>query len=335
MFTRQDHALKRRDAAVHRAGIICDSVADLRIFKADASLGTIAQEMARHTIQRLWEHSYPDRKWINGGLAPINREVPDSALQYTYQEIAKVGRAGFVSPSATSIPTADITGENRTLEIRTPAIAVRYSTQDVRSSGALMFSIVDQKVSSAREGWDLFMDDVIRTGDVTTGVQGVVNHDSIVVQNAVSGDWTNPSTTSDEIIDDVTAAINSISEASDGVEQPNTVVLPIAQFNVLTTRRVGAGLDGGSLTLLQFLRGAFPGIQRWESDFGMATVAIGGGPAMLVYNNDLSKFSAVFPLMMQPLPPQEDGLGFTLIFESRYGGVMMPRPRAFLRLDGI
>jgi hypothetical protein len=44
---------------------------------------------------------------------------------------------------------------------------------------------------------------------------------------------------------------------------------------------------------------------------------------------------AVFPMMMTPLPPEPKGLGFVINFETRYGGVMTPRPRSLLRLDGI
>ena len=325
---------KRNDYELRAADRMCDSIPYLPRFRGDSSEGVWAQEMARQTIQRVWEHRYPQRKWINGGLCPINREVSAGALQYNYLELEKIGEAELVATNATDIPHAEVAGQNTTKEIFTPALMVTYSTQDLRTSQETSsFDIVSQKVSALRAGWDLKMNRLIRTGQADNGLEGVTNHSNIVVQNAVTGTW--PGATPDQIIADVTTAINSIDQATDGVEQPNTVVLPNAQYNLLATTRVGVGLDGSTGSILDFLKGAFPEIQRWEKDHGMDVVGAAGGPAMLVYTNSIDNLSAVFPLMLSPLPPQDDGLSVKLIFESRYGGIMMPRPRSVLRLDGI
>lgn len=329
--TNQDALVQSR---VDQAERIADMAKQISFVRHDASLGYYAEEMVKQTMSKLWVHRYPARKWINGGLIPINTEISSGALQYNYRELTEVGEAELVADDATDIPHAEITGQNHTKEIWTPAIMVKYSLQDIETSALdPSFNVVTQKTAAARKGWDLKMNKLIRTGQPANGIEGTVNHSGIIVDNAITGTWS--SATPDQIIADVSAAINTVRNSSDGVEEPNTCLFPEAQWNIVRTKRIGVGLDGSGATILSFLRTAFPEIQRWDSEFGLKDVSASGGPSMFVYNNNIEALSAVFPLMMSPLPPQEDGLSFKLIFRSRYGGVMMPQPRSALRLDGI
>ena len=51
--------------------------------------------------------------------------------------------------------------------------------------------------------------------------------------------------------------------------------------------------------------------------------------------NDPSRLRAVAPMMMVPTAPEQKGFSFVLNFESRWGGVMVPRPRSVTLLTGI
>ena len=80
---------------------------------------------------------------------------------------------------------------------------------------------------------------------------------------------------------------------------------------------------------------SWPEITTWTWDNGMGTAATGGGPAVMIYDRDPRKARAVMPMVLKPMAPEQHGLTFKVVLESRFGGVMTPRPLSALRLDGV
>ena len=310
---------------------IADSVARLDMFRADVQMGIFAKQLVTATFRELFRFEYPETKWMNGGLIPISSTINEGATEYSYTEMEHTGRAKIVADCATDIPLADIGGRNNLRRIKTLAVGVTYCRQDIRTARMQgLFDIAAEKAAAAREAMDRTLDDLIRTGDPAAGLEGVVSHPGIIVESAITGNW--QTATAAQIVGDVTAAINAVINQSSGVEVPNTVVMDVASYTRISVLQNSVASD---ITVLDYLKRAFPMIQRWDWEPGMATVSASGGPSMLVYKNDQTRLRAVFPMMMQAVPPEQKGLSFVLNFETRFGGVMMPKPRAMLRLDGI
>ena len=311
---------------------ICDAVAGLDMFRGDSQNGIFAQQLVRATFTELFRFEYPDSKWMNGGLLPFNTSINEGATEYSYTELGTVGEAEIIADCATDLPMADIEGRNNLREIKTVGIAVKYSRQDIRTARMQgTFDIAAEKAAAAREGHDRALNRFIRSGVPGTSLVGVTNQPGIIVANAVTGNWA--TATGAQIVADLRTAINSINNASDGVEMPDTVVFDVASWNIVSTEvHLPAASDR---TILSFLREAFPMITRWDWEPGMDSVSAAGGASVMVYRNDPMRMRAVFPMMMAAVPPEQRGLAFVLNFESRYGGVMTPRPRSVLRLDGV
>jgi hypothetical protein len=323
----------RLDRIKAQLNFTCDAFRSLPGVKhVDDPNGNFAVQLVRATFKQLFVHEFPDSKWMNGGLISKNTEISDGATEYSYAEQIRTGRAKIIASNATDLPRADIEGRNNILPIVSVGIACAYSRQDIRTAQLNgMFNIVQSKVSAAREGHDLAVDDFILFGAPTNGLRGVVRQPGIIIQTAVTGSWAE-GTDADLILTDNRTAINAIMDQSDAVEVPNTALYPLAQWNLLN-RRLG---DGTDTTILDALKRAHPMITRWDWNIPLRTAdAAGTGPAALFYRNDPNRMRAVFPMMMTPLPPEAQGLSFVLNFETRFGGVMTPRPRSVLRLDGI
>lgn len=323
---------QRIDRIKRELNFVCDQVGQLSCVRhVDDPNGVFAQQLVRATFAELFRFSYPETKWMNGGLISKNTSINEGATSYAYTELGATGRAEIISPNATNLPMADVEGRNNILPIESVGIACRYSRQDVRTARLNgTFDIVQEKVAAAREGHDRALDDFIRDGVPAKGLRGVVNQPSIIIQTSPTLDWTE-ATDPDLIVTAIRGAINTIMDDSDQVEVPNTALFPIAQWHLLN-RRLG---DGTDTTILSLLRTAFPMITNWSWERGLRTSAADGGPAALFYRNDPTRMRAVFPMLMSPVPPEQKGLSFVLNFESRFGGVMTPRPRSVLRLDGI
>lgn len=318
-----------------KAGLefVCGQVKQMpQLRHQDDPNGLFPVQLVRHTFLRVFEHQFPDPKWMNGGLISRNTEVNEGATEYSYSELIETGEAAIITDTATDLPRADIEGRNNILPIKSVGISIGYSGQQVRTARMTgQFDIVQRKVSAARRAHDRTLNTFMLFGVPNTALRGVVRQPGIIIQNAVTGSWTE-ATDPDLIVADVRTAINAIMNDSDAVEIPNTVLFPFTQWSILN-RRLG---DGTDVTILDVLKRAFPMITRWDWDIPLRTAdAAGTGPSMVVYRNDPDAMRAVFPMMMTPLPPEPQGLGFVINFETRYGGVMTPRPRSLLRLDGI
>ena len=313
---------------------ICDSVARLDMFRGDTQNGLFAQQLVRATFRELFRFEYPETKWVNGGLIQLNTSINEGATEYSFVEKGNTGRAEIVADGATDLPFADSEGRNNLRGIKTVGCAVRYSRQDLRTARMQgLFDLASEKAQDAREAHDRTLDDLIRSGNAAAGLDGVVNQPGIIVANAVNGDWQNVATTGAEIVADITTAINTIMNGSTAVEVPNTVLFDVASWTLISTKvHLPAASDR---TILSFLREAFPMIQRWDWEPGLSDVSAVGAASMLVYRNDPMRIRAVVPMLMQAVPPEQRGLSFILNFETRFGGVMTPKPRSVLRLDGV
>jgi hypothetical protein len=303
-------------------------------YRKDTETGIFASQLVIETIRQLFVHETLATKWATGGIIPIDTSLDAGAVSYAYTEQIRTGLAEIITDSTTSIPMASIEGRNTVKPIDSMGIGIEYTNQQIRTANFQgMFDLVSSKVAAAREGHDIALNNFIRTGLPALGLDGVTNQPGIIVANATTGNWIAGPATSAQIVADVRTAINAMKNASGQIEQPDTVVLPVAEYNLINTQFMNPGFN--ETTVLTALRGTFPEITNWTWDPGMDVVDAGGAPALLVYRNDSSRMRVQMPLMMAPTAPQPLGFGTRIYFESRFGGVMAPRPRSVLRLDNI
>lgn len=328
MFGLNPQQIKDTAANLRR---VADSVQHLDMFRADVESGVLAKHLVTATLAELFRHEFPETKWANGGLIPFATNIDEGAKLFAYQESIRSGRAAIVADNADDIPQASVEGRTNLRGIKTVAIEFNYGTQDIRSSRMQgMMDIAQEKAAAAREGYDLTINDLIRTGDEEIGFRGITNAPGIFVQDAITGTWA--TATAPQIIADFTAAATSAMDDTDGVEMPDTALFGIANFNRISTLPFDTA--SGPMTVLNFLKTAFPQITRWDWEHGLSTVGTGGSPAVLIYRNEKSRLRAVFPMALKALAPQPQGLGFRVILEARFGGVIVPKPKSVVRLQG-
>jgi hypothetical protein len=193
-----------------------------------------------------------------------------------------------------------------------------------------MFDLPAEKAAAAREVHDQEINDLIRVGNAAAGFDGFTNHTGIIVQTAVTGGWL--SATALQIVTDFSTAAAFVRSNSNGVENPTAAVFPIDIWTHISTLQNSTASD---LTVLDYLKKAWPEISTWTWDDGMKDAGPGGNPAVMIYDRNPRKARAVMPMVLRPMAPEQHGLTFKVVLESRFGGVMTPRPLSALRLDGV
>jgi len=312
---------------------IADSALYLPMARVDDTQAVLVRNLLIATLNEVFRYEYRQAKWAQGRLISISSTgLNEGAREVGWMELGSVGMAEVVADNAGDIPTADLEGNYTLNKAHTVAISIAYSQQDVRAARYQgMFDMVAEKAAAAREAHDRKIDELIRLGDPTYGFQGITNAAGRWAVTATTGAWA--STASPQQIDsDFQLAYDAIYNGTSGVEEPDTCVLPSTVWGRISSLQHSVA---DSSTSLDFLKKSHPGISLWEVDAGLNTAGTGGTAAMMLYNRQPTRVRALMPMNLKPLPAEQHGLQMKVIFESRYAGLAVPKPKSVAVLSGI
>ena len=312
---------------------ICDSVQYLPMFRADDNAAIYAKHLVTSTLQELFRYEYRRTKWASGELISIGGQGLDAGAQsVAWMDLGNVGTADIVADSANDIPSADLEGSLSLNAVHTIATSISYSTQDVRQSRMQgLFDIASEKATAAREAHDRKLDELIRLGDATKGIAGVTALSGSYDIVATTGAWGTTATAA-QVLADFQVAWDAIFSGSQGIEEPDTCVLPSTVWGRLNSLQNSTASDA---SVMDFLKRSHPGVTLWTVDAGLDTAGTAGGACMMLYSRDRNRLRALMPMAMRPLPLVQDGYNLKMVFESRYAGLAVPRPRALAKLSNI
>jgi hypothetical protein len=282
---------------------------------------------------RSYDTKYPNLKATS--IIPVSTEADAGADYITYRRYTNVGIAKILANYSDNAPRADVFGEEFTSKVYRIASSYGYDRQEIRASVKTGKSLDQRRANAAKRASDEKVNSIAFTGDADFGIVGLINHPAMsnfVVPNGALGTPQWGTKTPDEIVADITGIVNAVVQLTNGVELPNTLLLPIAQYNIIATTRM---TDGDSKTILQFILETSPYIKRvdWLNELGGA--GIGGSDRMIVGVFDPEHITLEIPLPFEQLPPEQRGFGFEILTETRCGGIIMYYPLAFARGDNI
>lgn len=271
-------------------------------------------------------------------LIPVDTSTNAGATAITYQQYDGTGIAKIISNYASDLPVVDILGKEFTANVKSVGAAFNYSRQEIRAAMMAGKPLEQRKANQAvrahREQWNR----IAFHGDAEFNLQGWLTNPNIpaapvAADGGPGEDDTRWSTkTAAQIIRDINALVNGIVSLTNGAEQPNTLVLPIDQYTLISTTNAGTGTD---TTILQYVLANSPFLQAIE----WANELKGAGPEgvdiMIAYDRSPDKLTLEMPMMYTQYAPQEKGLAFEVPTESRIGGVLIYYPLSMAIGEGI
>ena len=151
--------------------------------------------------------------------------------------------------------------------------------------------------------------------------------------NGGAGTKTWETKTPDEIVADLNGIANKVVADSKGVENPDTIILPITSYNVAATKRMG---DGSDVTALRHFLSTSPYIKNVETSFRLESYAAGWtGKRMVCYRKDPNKLEGLVPQEFEQMSPQFNGFAVKTLCHMRCGGVVLYFPKSVAYGDGI
>jgi hypothetical protein len=280
-------------------------------------------------------------------LLPVDTSANEWAKSVTYFSLDKVGEADWLSGMATDMRYADINRQKFEQGIEMAGIGYRYTLEEIGQAMMIPgLNLTSERAEAARFAYEQFMDRIAQNGNVAKGFTGLQNNANVPVTDAIadgtgsSALWVNK--TADQMIRDVQGALTNVYQGSNTVEMADTVLLPIANMQLLANTRVpntfGNALDYiAKYNLYTMTTGAPLTIRAW---LGLDTA--GSNPyhnaatRMIAYRRDPRVVKLHVPMPHRFLPVWQTGpTTFDIPGIFRVGSVEVRRPLAFSYVDGI
>ena len=266
-------------------------------------------------------------------LIPVDSTTAPGAKTVTYEQYDGHGIAKIISNYADDLPMAEVTGKQFTSTLKSIGNGYVYSLEDIRAAQFAGKPLEQRKANQAARAHMELMNKLAFFGDAEHGIQGWLTNANIpaaAVAAGVGGDtWVLK--TPDEILKDLNDAVANIVDLSNGVERPNTIVMPIAQYQLISTKARG---DGTDTTILEFFLKNNPGMSvEWAPELKGAF--LGATDGFIVYDRNPDKFWQEVPQMFEQFQAQEQNLAFLVPCHSKHGGTIVPYPLSMRFRYGI
>jgi hypothetical protein len=291
-------------------------------------------------FKREFEYVFTDvykRKYATGKalqLFPVASGIPAMAKNYVFKTGDRVGRARFVAEGSLDIPMSELTGDEVTQNIKPIKTGFQYTVEDLARVGYGKFNIPSDKAEGAVQDIFNLHNTAFWLGDTANGITGILNNaniDGAAVAAGVGGvTWALK--TPDEVLKDLSDAVNTMRNGTLMLEQPTLLVMSSTAYTRISTTKFN---NDTLMTILQVFNMYFPEITV-DWDVTLNGAFSGGTDGFLLCNNrDARVIELIAPIPYQLGQPVFDGVGFTTIAMGRNGGAKITTPKAFLRRWGI
>lgn len=321
-----------------------------KIFKADdaeakyiesSSAGKWNQDDALFIAQEL---NYIRARALEVEHSPLNSfrvfpqetDVPagaETALTIVYDS---VGMAKIVADYGDDLPRAEAVATTIPSKVFTVADSYGYNYVELEHARLANVNLEARKALASRRGIDLKLNNLAWFGDADHGIVGFINNANIPTVT-IPADGTGSSAlfvdkTPDQIIRDMNSIINEISNNTNGVEMPDTVLMSPAIYDLLESTPKSQYSDR---TILEFLRGAHPEVSRWMK-IGELNGAGTGGTDMVIAGVFRPEYiRQENPVRFEQLPVQYRNLEYVVPCVSRTLGVTVNVPVCFASAYGM
>jgi len=269
-------------------------------------------------------------------LFPISSEASPAVAEITWRQFSRVGMAKMVSDYAMDFPRVDIYGVEYSVKPKGIGASYGYSIEEIRRAQMAGLPLEYRRAEAARRAVEDKMNSIAFLGDTATNLKGFINYSGITEYTVASGGSGNTKTwstkTADQILDDMNGIVHGVVSATNGIEQPDTMLMPLEQYNLLSTKRLGTDSD---TTVLEYFLKTNRYIKRIEWLTELKTAGSGPSARMMVYVNDSSHLSLEIPLMFEQYEADKKGMSYEIPCYAKTAGMIIFYPAAVAYADGI
>ena len=278
-----------------------------------------------------------DVKWAPNkalGLLPVDSSAGPAATEITYRSYTRVGTAKMVADYATDFPRVDVYGTEVSIKPHDIGAAYGYSIQEIRRAQMTGFPLETRRADAARRAIEDKINSIAFSGDTPTNLVGFLGCSGATEFTLTSGTagYTWAVKNADELLADMNGMVYAVIEATNGVEIPDTMLLPLAAYNLIQTKRLGTYSD---TTVLDYFLKTNQHIKRIEWLNELKTASDTSGTRAIVFKNDADHLELVLPVPFEQFESEKKGLAYTIPCLARIAGVKFHYPLSICFMDGL
>lgn len=289
-------------------------------------------------------------------FVPLETAIAPGAEQWTYRSMKKIGRAQMLKSYSDAVPRADSVGQESTVQIRALADMYGYTIQELRAAMLAQLPIDIRKSMAARYAIALLQDEVLfyghadlnaeqdtanglDAGMLNSGLSGLANLSnttSFTTPTGTAGSqlWRNK--TPDEIVADMHGVVNNVVKSTFGIHRPDSMILPLAAYNIAATKRMG---DGSNQTCLDFFLATSPYCKNvdpsYRLDYAQSKNWSGTTGRAVAYEKNPDRLVGLIPVEFEQLPPQNEHFEIRTMCHGRCAGVVPLYSKSISYMDNI
>lgn len=300
----------------------------------DAAESAFFARQLEYIQARTYDQKFPPlkaRRYI-----PVNNQVDNASDVYTFRAFSQFGVAKILASYSDDLPRADVKGQEFSVKVKALGSSYGYNIQEIRKSSKVGVDLDGKKATAARRAIEVLIDQMGFAGDGKTNAMGLANipnAGSYTVPNGAGGTATWATKTPLEILADLNGIENKIVVDTKENEIPDTLLLPLAQYQLIATTPMSATLP--QTTILEyFLRTSqyVKNVDVWDKLVGAGA---GGTDRMVCYRRDPDALELIVPQEFEQFPPQQENLEWTVPCHARCAGVVAYYPLSISYGDGI
>lgn len=299
-----------------------------------ANLGFVESQTA-HVEAGVYRARFPAIRYP--GLIPVDYSAPEWIKTITYYSMDITGKADWIGDRASDIPVVGTSLAQDETAIQMAGIGYDYGLEEVNQALMLGMNLPGEKAAAARLIYERTVDNIMFTGDLEKGWQGLYNNSSVTAISAGNGDW--DTATEDEILADINELLGGVYAATNEIAMADTLLLPSLKLQFIASKRLGDG--NGSLTILQFLQQANVYTAETGNQLtirgarGLNNAGAGSTSRMVAYRRSPEVLKAHIPMRHRFLPVQVVGLTYKVPGIFRLGPLDIRLPKEVRYSDGI
>lgn len=279
-------------------------------------------------------------------LFPVDSSADPGADTIAYQTWDHIGSAAVIHSYANDLKNLEVSAKLTVRQIYSEGISFSYSIQDVRAAKFAGKPLNERKAMGCRRQMLSLENKIAFHGnDATFGVpsldfEGFINNSQVNVMTPTDGastftDWARK--TPDEIIADIGTMASTIRDVTNGVEAPNTLLIPELQYAHLSTTPRSPTSD---TTILNFILASNAWVREIIPCYNLKGVAPSSAAydsedVAILYDRSPEKLTMEIPVDVEFLPVQEKALSFEVPVHARTAGVIIYYPKSITQLNGI
>lgn len=285
---------------------------------------------------------------------PVDTSVPVGAKTTSYKQYTRVGVAKLVSERGGDAPTAKLFVKEFFHQFYRLGASYEYTLDDLLGAqfaaqqGGPALNIDLEEAVAAKEAIARGLDVVAGIGSTTSstipglsdgigpdvglvGLLNLANATTYTPAAGASGSAAWATKTPDEKIADLTGMYTAMVQATYKAFKPDTILLPITQYEGADGQRMG---DGSDETVISFFKKIKKGItiDSWQYCQGAGTA---GADRAVAFVKNKRYVRHVISELFRQMPPETENTVFSTLCLAKTAGVISPYPISVLYCDGL